>query len=640
MLLPEFAPWREAGGLLVSDALGVLAVRKYYDPQLQTFPYRQIAQEAFMAGNDLLVLSQFALHDVWSEQFENIKATIAFFQEKYVNDAAFRDRVDKSLRRILRLKLRLYPEFSIEAVQAGGKALEAIGKGTATVLKLAEEALTLIYPDLADLSDRLPSPPLPDESIVFFTDARQVADCADPQACPPSPAIDPQALANIVLRLYGPGGSGRVVAENVHSLSFADLREYLTALATGSEKTETVANTERLIAEAKWLVFAMLDINVETAPNSDAIRQFLRSGGPKLRDKNLIVFAFGEPYHLDTTEISKLTAYYGLYSKTAPFLEVAARVLFQEILPKGASPVSIAGINYDLITVTGPDPNQVIQVKLGPLPAATGGTATPVGLAVGSTLRLSTNPILDHNGHPVPDGTPVEFRLFYPAEQLELPRLSTTTVNGVAEAAVVLERTGQLNVTASSGNAVRSTTLQVTIQGSEPAQIATVVPSPTFTFTPEPTPTPAPTATPTYTPTFTPSPTHTPEPTVTATPTATETMTATATPEPSVTPPAEPFKPLWGDLALSLLVLVSMSSLAGVARGVMGGSASFGVRLFLWLMIGGLIGYVLYAQGLLPAALAGSLPATWKALLLTVAGGIVVGAISLAFESPTPPSDR
>ena len=41
-----------------------------------------------------------------------------------------------------------------------------------------------------------------------------------------------------------------------------------------------------------------------------------------------------------------------------------ARALFQEFTPAGALPVSVDGINYDLITRTAPDPRQVIQVQL------------------------------------------------------------------------------------------------------------------------------------------------------------------------------------------------------------------------------------------------------------------------------------
>ena len=59
--LPEITPWRESGGVIVSDALGVPAVRKHFDPALESFPHRRIAKEAFLAGNDILSLVQFDL---------------------------------------------------------------------------------------------------------------------------------------------------------------------------------------------------------------------------------------------------------------------------------------------------------------------------------------------------------------------------------------------------------------------------------------------------------------------------------------------------------------------------------------------------------------------------------------------------
>jgi hypothetical protein len=51
-------------------------------------------------------------------------------------------------------------------------------------------------------------------------------------------------------------------------------------------------------------------------------------------------------------------------------------------------------------------------------------------------------------------------------------------VNGVGEAVTTLEREGQLQVTASSNPAMQSTILVVTIQGEQPATIATLIPSP------------------------------------------------------------------------------------------------------------------------------------------------------------------
>ena len=635
MRLPEFAPWRQAGGLLVSDALGVPAVRRYYDPKLQTFPYRQIAQEAFLAGNDLLLLSQFALNDIWSEQFENIKATATYFQDKYIADEAFRERVDQSLRRILRLKLKLYPEFTLDAVVPPAEALAGIGQGNTVVTQVAKQAATLIYPGVDELADRLPSPPLADEPILIFTDARQATECPNPDLCPPFSLIPVDALQSILLQLYGPDGSGQIAPEMLRSFTFEELRTHLTQLeqsVDGGEASAAEGDLASAIESARWVVFAMLDIETDRHASSDALRQFLRLSEPDLRDKKVVVFAFNEPYYLDTTEISKLTAYYCLYSKTLPFLDVAVRMLFQEIVPPGRSPVNIPSVNYDLITATEPDPDQIIQVLLSPAPAAAGETTT-VGISVGGTLRLATSVILDRNGNPVPDGTPVEFRLIYPADSLELPRLQSTTTNGVAGASVVLERTGQLNVTASSGGATRSTTLQVTIQENEPAQIATVEPSPSPTATPTDTPLPTATATDTVEPTATATatatatPTSTPSPTATDEPTTTPTATETARPTPAI-----PLDGRWGGFTLSMLVLVSAGSLLGLVCSIVGRSAALGVRVALWLFVGGVAGYIISVQGLVSGSITARLPDVWVTPITAMVLGIVVGGVNLLIE--------
>ncbi|MCP4423766.1 MAG: hypothetical protein GY803_04665, partial [Chloroflexi bacterium] len=60
MELPEFVGWRQNGGVIVSDALGVRAVQRFYDDTEQTFPHRQVAKDALLAGNDLLYLANFA----------------------------------------------------------------------------------------------------------------------------------------------------------------------------------------------------------------------------------------------------------------------------------------------------------------------------------------------------------------------------------------------------------------------------------------------------------------------------------------------------------------------------------------------------------------------------------------------------
>jgi len=583
MALPEFAAWRQAGGVLLTDALGVPAVRKYYDPQLREFPHKRIAQEAFLAGNDLLVLSQFALTDDWSVQLANIESTLRFFGEKYSSDALFRSRVDEAAARILQLKRRLYPEFDWELVAANAdRAVESVGQGREEIASIAQEALTLIYPGLEELADRLPSPPLREEQMVLFVDSREVRDCAD---CPPEMLLPLDSLQGRILELYGPDGSGQVDPDHIHSFTFAQLKAHLTS-------GEAVPELEDRLEGADWIIFAMLDIDPQNYPASDAVRAFLRLRPEMLPSKKVVVLAYNSPYYLDTTEISKLTAYYGVYSKTPAFVEASVRALFQEFAPPGAPPVTVQGINYNLIAQTEPDPGQVISVMVANLPTAEEEAPSPIGVEVGDALQLRTGVILDHNGHPVPDGTPVIFRLFYPAETLELPRQETTTVDGVAETTITLERgEGRLEITASSPPALQSVTLVVTIQGDQPAMIATVVPPPTPTATPTSTPTP--TATPTPLPTSSPTPTHTPTAAPTTTPTAT--LTGTATPTATPVPWWEEKRGVDGlDLLLGAGGIAMALGLAWAAQGLTEEDLIVRLRAFVLCLIGGLIAYNLY----------------------------------------------
>ncbi|MFQ6058699.1 MAG: glycoside hydrolase family 3 N-terminal domain-containing protein [Anaerolineae bacterium] len=582
MELPEFVAWREKG-VMVSDSLGVPAVRKYYDPQLQTFPYKRIAQEAFLAGNDLLLLSQFALTDEWSVQLENIKATIHFFQEKYTTDATFQERVDTALRRILTLKRRLYPRFSLAQSQVKTDRLsEEVGQSQADVSQMAREAVTLIYPGLGELADRLPSPPLTDENILIFTDARQAADCP---SCPLFPLISPQALQETILRLYGPTATGQIEPQRISSLTFAQLKEFLQPTEEGEMTEEERARIEQLIQKADWILFAMLDLNPIDYPQSDAVKVFLKERSDSLRAKKIVALAYNAPYYLDTTEISKLTAYYGIYSKIPAFLEASVRALFQEFPPQGAPPVSVVGTNYDLVSQMEPDPNQAIEVSLVE-PAA----ETPI--EVGMTLHITTSLILDKNGHPVPDGTPVVFHLFYPSDALYLSPQEVTTSNGIAEADILAERPGQLEITATSGQATNAVPLTVVVQGEE--EPATATPPPTET--PVPTPTPLP-----------------PTPTVEATPVVEK-------PE-----PVRESRPDWSTLFLSMGGMILAGGITSFLRRGEARSLSREVRLFLLCLIWGLVGYLLFGLGLLRLrelpvlgpVLSSSIPARWDATAIS-----------------------
>lgn len=104
---PDFAPWR-VHGLVMSNALGVPAIRKTFEPAPNGFLERRIALEAFNAGHDLLFLGEFGETGNWQAQKQNITETIQFFRGRYETNAEFQANVDAAVRRILRAKLRLY----------------------------------------------------------------------------------------------------------------------------------------------------------------------------------------------------------------------------------------------------------------------------------------------------------------------------------------------------------------------------------------------------------------------------------------------------------------------------------------------------------------------------------------------------
>ncbi len=591
LALPSLKQWRDGGGVVMSDALGVPAIRSYEDPELKHFPYRQVAQEAFLAGNDLLYLSRFALTDNWKDELANIEGAIGFFQKKYGTDPTFKAAVDRSVERILRLKLRLYPSMTWKSTQVRVEGVDKrVGKDRATIGAIAKSSITLLYPGPKELADRMPTGPQAGEKILIVTDVRKAKACP---TCKEFQLIPKDALQKVFLHLYGPEGTGQIKPSQIQSISFHDLKKYVVAREEG--KTPPDPAIAKALSDARWIFFAMLDVDTAEYPDSDALSRFLRLPSEE-RDKKLVVLSYSAPYYLDQTEISKLTAFFGVYSKVPPFLEASVRGIYHEFAPAGHSPVTITALNYNLIDVTAPDPGQVI--KIIPLTKAEGegSPQQPANIKVGSTLELATSPILDHNGNPVPDGTPVVFRLMYPAESLELPQHETTTVNGVARTTVKLEREGELYITASAGEARKSTTLVITITGGKSGIIATLVPKPTPTNTPTPTPTP--TATPTPTPFPTP-----------------------AGPTGEVAPPRKRRVDLISFLA-ALLGVVIAGGMGFDSRKQE--SLDKAVALLMKSVIVGMLLYVLYGLGVLPGASWMQRSAgAWGAALVAFVGGMI-----------------
>ena len=631
MDLSEFAGWREAGGVIVSDALGAPAVQRFYDDTLTEFPHRQVAKDALLAGNDLLQLTRFALGDgPYDAQLENIRDTLLWFREKYATDQTFQQRIDEAALRILELKLRLYQgDFSSENVFVDEVELAPqLGLGQATVFDLAQQAITLIAPNGVDSVDQLP--PSPDDNIVIFTDVRTVSQCSD---CPVRTVIDQRALEQRMLALYGPEASAQVQASQFSSFSFAELERFLDTRAPNappptpteqlpvpeSESAQeeeltpgptptpnTSALIEAALNQAELLLFATQAPD-EQIPSSLALTRFLAERPDIVRSTPIVVLGFGAPYYLDTTEVSKLNAYFGIYSKIDPFVDAAVRALFEESPLSGQSPVNIAALGYDLFQVTQPDPQQVIELFIldnDTLRSPPGDA--PLEVVPGATLRLQTGVIRDHNGNPVPDGTLVEFVQQERIQGFVSVIAQRPTTDGIANLDYLLEaRTGNFRITVNSGEAQSSQEIDIVIGENAIVSVNTPTPEPTSTATPTATPEP----------TVTPSP----QPTATSTTTPTPVATPASSPGNSGFPPASVSGGLQSLLLLGLgLLLVGLSALYfGRSDGL---ALNQTVRIFLWGVLGALLAYN-YLLLSLPGSTYLSAVGVWAGFLSTVVGG-------------------
>lgn len=511
-LLAEAKAWRENGGIVVSDSLGVRAIKRFFEAAGQSFNGPQVALEAFNAGNDLLYLAGFGLNPP-QDQAAIIEATINRFVQAYEADRDFRLRVDNAVRRLLTLKLRLYDgAFSPEAALRPEAGLATLNQSSERVLEVAQRAATLISgPANAE-------PPGSRERIVFLTDSQVGRQCS---ACPVTVLLPRTRLQEVVLRLYGPQGRGLTSIANLQSFGFEDLAAYLAPSppTIGPETpTPEPAPLAAALAQANWVVIAMLN-DSPSSPYVGLVSRFLSERTDVLRNKKIVVFAFGAPYYLDTTDLSKVTNLYALYSKAPEFVDVAARLLFRDLNPEGHPPISVESINYDLLQVLTPNPAQLVNVQYAceppggvppeATPAPATGTpaadATPaIACRLADTLVLRAGPILDFNGNRVPDGTPIQLRVDYQANNLTSNWfIESQTLDGIARATLPLRQVGFYDISLSdpAANAPR---IQLNVQpgGVDVTQIQPPTPTPTITPTPTPTPlTPTPTVTLTPTPT-------------------------------------------------------------------------------------------------------------------------------------------
>lgn len=488
--LAPLSEWRAGGGILVSDDLGSQALRRFYETTGQVYDPRQVTRNAFLAGNDLLYVNNLSAN-TGEDEVAVLARVLASFEQKYKEDRAFAERVDASVLRLLTRKYEMYPEFTLDEVLPDSDALSVLGNSQEVTFEVARQGVTMISPDATEFEAVLPRPPGLNENIVFITDGQSTRQCT---RCPEQATFEIDGLEKAVNRLYGIDAGGQVYSSRLASYSMQDLLNML------NRTTTEITPLETDLRSASWIIFSLMKPE-RSRPESQSLQRFLSERPDLFRNKRVIVFSFGAPYYLDATDISKLTAYYGMYSKAPAFIDVAARVLFQELTPAGRSPVNIPGVGYELINVTAPDADQVIPLSLDvpdPEPVGTG-TPTPLPTAVpvfrvGDVLPLRTGVIVDNNGNVVPDGTVVRFLFTVGGETGTVQQIETTTTGGIARASYRISMPGMLEVhvvsdPASTSQILRLDTAGGVITAIAPTAVPTFTPTPTQTLTPTPTPT-------------------------------------------------------------------------------------------------------------------------------------------------------
>ncbi len=486
LALPEFATWRANGGLIVSDELGSEAVRDFYSQGGENFSPRSVARDAFQAGNDLLYLGNITADSDNGDSYAATVRILEFFAQEYRTDRAFAQHVDEAASRILAQKLRIYEEFTLSKVLPLDDSLTSLGSSGQVIFDVASKSATLISPDAQELSALLPSPPNLSDRLVFLTDVATYQQCS---VCVSREVFAVDALQKIVDRLYGQQGSGQVFSSRLSSFPLHEVELMLNG--------ESETNIESALEPATWVVISLADVSDGQLA---LLRRFFSERPNLVRNKNVILFSFTAPYYLDATDISKLTAYYSLYSRQPSFLEVAARLLFQQITLQGASPVSVPAAGYDLIVATSPNATQIIPLALeGTQPVTTpvveGTPAEPTAIPsyqIGDSINVRAGPILDRNNRIVPDGTIARFTMTTRDESGGiLQQFDAPTVAGVARASFVIDKPGNVEIHAVSEPALVSQVLQF---DASDAGFAVTVVVPEVSATPAPVlPTPTPT---------------------------------------------------------------------------------------------------------------------------------------------------
>lgn len=491
MGLSDFSTWQQNGGIIVSDDLGSTAVRKFFDPLNMGFDARQVIKNALLAGNDLLYTGNvIATGD--TDTYTTIVRTHDFFVQRYMEDPVFEQRVDEAVLRILTLKYELYPVFGLSNAITPASGLDAIGNSSEEIFDIARQSVTIASPTLSDMDSVLPEPPQSNERIVFISERIPQYQCS---TCLDQSIYLAENLRKAVERLYGPEAGEQIQGYRLSAYTFENIQQLL----DDNNPPEFLKSD---LQSASWVVISFTNFQ-KSSPASSIFHRFYTEQPELIRNKKVIGFAFNAPYYLDATDISKFTAYYVVYSKIPIFIDVAAGILFQEIIPTGVLPVSVNSIGYDLLVATTPDPNQVIPLSveqqidglvITETPDQT--TSTPPIYKVGDTIPLVTGVIVDHNGNGVPDGTVVRFLIDTRSTSGSIEQIETQTENGLARTTYRIQNVGvyEIRVTADPALISQILSLDITDDGGQitsfqptiaPTGMATTTDSTGLVLTPE-----------------------------------------------------------------------------------------------------------------------------------------------------------
>lgn len=472
-----------SNGFIVSDSLGVGAIKRDHG---SNFPHVKIATDAFLAGNDLLILHNFVpfyvqysdpnLQD--ADAHQRIKDVISHFQERYENDSRFKERIDNAVRKIVRAKLRLYPELTIDSVLVDQEeVLDRTGTEAnySIIADIAEESVTLLKPEI---SVNLPPPPERNDNVVFVVHNFDIFPC---EICGEEWLQQIQdSFAEFLIN------DRQFIRENIKTYYFyrkdpsdpAGISTFLYGYFPGVDHTlspisdDEVEEILRTLENADWIIFifAAGDCGPDAyktdstrcqrgRPEADTLHRFLQYVQNADLEAKIAALSFGAPpWMLDATDAGLLDVYYGVFSQIEVFQRSAARALLREYSPSGDSPIDVSAIGYDLEEILVPSSSQSLELQIVD-------ESNDSTWSVGDEVDLFVTGIIDKNGNPLIDNTSVDWIGIYETGVRLVPDPSSnrTVDYGETKASFTLTQEGQITFSARIGE-IESEQLTILVQ--------------------------------------------------------------------------------------------------------------------------------------------------------------------------------